>query len=89
VLESAAVMSEADLLDADAIPLGGISELASGAAVAGAAAGPHPPRQSATERAGRTSGMGAENRDAIGRHPFSPGLMGSPSDPCSASRLRS
>ncbi|HEX4606868.1 MAG TPA: sigma 54-interacting transcriptional regulator [Urbifossiella sp.] len=32
VLESAAVMSEADLLDADAIPLGGVSELASAAA---------------------------------------------------------
>jgi len=36
VLESAAVMSEADLLDADALPLGGVSELASAAAVAAA-----------------------------------------------------
>jgi Nif-specific regulatory protein len=34
VLESAAVMSEADQLDADAIPLGGVSELTSAAAVA-------------------------------------------------------
>jgi DNA-binding NtrC family response regulator len=34
VLESAAVMSEVDVLDADAIPLGGVSELASAAAAA-------------------------------------------------------
>jgi DNA-binding NtrC family response regulator len=34
VLESAAVMSETDLLDADALPLGGVSELASAAAAA-------------------------------------------------------
>ncbi|QDU22805.1 sigma 54-interacting transcriptional regulator [Urbifossiella limnaea] len=36
VLESAAVMSEADLLDAESLPLGGVSELASAAAVAAA-----------------------------------------------------